>query len=49
MLRRIAPLFAICLMLGGCQPPTYDILAAMKGPDLVFEAHGSGILAVQEQ
>ena len=42
MLRRTAPLFAICLTLSGCQPPTYDIIANTKGADLVFEARGSG-------
>ncbi len=43
MHRRNVPLLAVCLALGGCQRQTYDILAVMKGPDLVFEARGSGI------
>jgi len=42
MLRRILPTLALCLLLGGCQPPTYDIFAVNKGADLVFEARGSG-------
>jgi hypothetical protein len=43
MHRRNVPLLAICLLLGGCQPATYDILAVVKGADLVFVARGSGI------
>lgn len=42
MLRRILPTLALCLPLGGCQPPTYDIVAVIRGSDLVFEARGSG-------
>jgi hypothetical protein len=42
MFRRTVSLTAICLVLGGCQPPTYDIIAVVKGSDLVFEARGSG-------
>jgi hypothetical protein len=32
----------MCLMLQGCQPPTYDILARIEGADLILEARGSG-------
>jgi hypothetical protein len=42
MRRRTVSAAAICLILAGCQPPTYDIIAVVKGAELVFEARGSG-------
>jgi hypothetical protein len=42
MLQRKTSLAAACLLLSSCQPPTYDILAAVRGADLVFDARGSG-------
>jgi hypothetical protein len=42
IIRRALSLTAVCLMLGSCQPPTYDIIAVGNGSDLVFEARGSG-------
>lgn len=42
MPRLMMLLLPVCLALGGCQPPTYDILAVLKGAQLVFEVRGSG-------
>ena len=42
MLLRTVSLAAIGLLLSSCQPATYDIIAHLRGADLVFEARGSG-------
>ena len=39
---RFPAIALMCLMLQGCQPPTYDILARIDGADLILEARGSG-------
>ena len=42
MLLRALSLVALCLLLSSCQPPTYDIIAHIRGSELVFEVRGSG-------
>lgn len=42
MRRHVLSPFVLCLALSSCQPPTYDIIAHLRGVDLVFEARGSG-------
>lgn len=42
MRQRTLLTLAACLLLQGCQPPVYDILAEARGGRLVFVARGAG-------